>query len=164
MIRPFAALAVLALISGTSVAQEAAPAMAPAAPSDIVIDPAATIDTTPKQANMLTGFYATQAVIELCAIQIEPTITEGMAADRARLETALSMDAAAATSAYAQVKADVEKTQPDCAEGSADRAGVDAVTAIYAALPPPAAPAEPAAPAAGTVTAPAAPAPAAPAQ
>lgn len=161
MIRPFAALAVLALISGASVAQEAAPATAP----EIVIDPTATIDTTPKQANMLTGFYATQAVIEICAIQIEPNITEGMAADRARLETALSMDAAAATSAYAQVKADVEKTQPDCADGSADRAGVDAVTAIYAALPPPAAPAEPAAPAAGTVTAPAAPAaPVAPAQ
>ena len=34
--------------------------------------------------------------------------------------------------AYAKVKADVEKTTPDCAEGSADRLGVDAVTAIYA--------------------------------
>lgn len=151
MIRPLAALAVLALISGTSVAQEAAPTTAP----EIVIDPAASLNTTPKQANMLTGFYATQAVIELCAVSIEPNIAEGMAADRARLETALSMDATAAAAAYAQVKADVEKTQPDCAEGSADRAGVDAVTAIYAALPPPDAPAAPAAPAAGTVTAPA---------
>ncbi len=158
MIRSFAALAVLALALGAAVAQEAAPATAP----EIVIDPAATIDTTPKQANMLTGFYATQAVIELCALQIEPGIAEGMAADRARLEIALSMDAAAATSAYAQVKADVEKTQPDCADGSADRAGVDAVTAIYAALPPPDAPAAPAAPQPGTVSTPAA--PAAPAQ
>ena len=158
MIRPLAALAVLALISGASVAQEAAPTTAP----EIVIDPAASLNTTPKQANMLTGFYATQAVIELCAVSIEPNIAEGMAADRARLETALSMDATAAAAAYAQVKADVEKTQPDCAEGSADRAGVDAVTAIYAALPPPDAPAAPAAPQPGTVTAPAA--PAAPAQ
>lgn len=155
MIRPLAALAVLALISGAAVAQEAAPTTAP----EIVIDPAASLNTTPKQANMLTGFYATQAVIELCAVSIEPTIAEGMAADRARLETALSMDATAAAAAYAQVKADVEKTQPDCAEGSADRAGVDAVTAIYAALPPPAAPA---APQPGTVATPAA--PAAPAQ
>lgn len=155
MIRPLAALAVLALISGAAVAQEAAPTTAP----EIVIDPAASLNTTPKQANMLTGFYATQAVIELCSVSIEPNIAEGMAADRARLETALSMDATAAAAAYAQVKADVEKTQPDCAEGSADRAGVDAVTAIYAALPPPDAPA---APQPGTVAAPAA--PAAPAQ
>ncbi|MBE0577961.1 hypothetical protein [Devosia sp.] len=158
MIRPLAALAVLALISGAAVAQEAAPTTAP----EIVIDPAASLNTTPKQANMLTGFYATQAVIELCAVSIEPNIAEGMAADRARLETALSMDATAAAAAYAQVKADVEKTQPDCAEGSTDRAGVDAVTAIYAALPPPDAPAAPAAPQPGTVTAPAT--PAAPAQ
>ena len=149
MIRPFAALAVLAVLSGASVAQE----VAPAAPADIVIDPTASLNTTPKQANMLTGFYATQAVIELCSVAIEPNIAEGMAADRARLETALSMDAAAAAAAYAQVKADVEKTQPDCAEGSPDRAGVDAVTAIYAALPAPDAPAAPAAPQPGTVTA-----------
>jgi hypothetical protein len=155
MIRPLVALAVLALMSGVSTAQEAAPATAP----EIVVDPAAAIDTTPKQANMLTGFYATQAVIELCSVAIEPNIAEGMAADRARLETALSMDAPTAAAAYAQVKADVEKTTPDCADGSPDRAGVDAVTAIYAALPPPAAPA---APEAGTVAAPAA--PAAPAQ
>ena len=158
MIRPFAALAVFALISGASVAQEAAPA--PAAAPDIVVDPAAPIDNTPKQANMLTGFYATQAVIELCSVQIEPGIIEGMAADRARLERALSMDAPTAAAAYAKVKADVEKTTPDCADGSPDRAGVDAVPAIYASLPPPAAPAAPAAPQPGTVTAPAAPAPA----
>ena len=145
MIRPLAAFAALALLLGPSVAQEAAPAPAEAAP-EIVIDPAATIENTPKQANMLTGFYATQAVIELCSVAIEPAIAEGMAADRARLETALSMDAAAVETAYAKVKADVEKTSPDCAEGSADRQGVDAVTAIYAALPPPADAAAPAAP------------------
>ena len=142
MIRPLAALAALALTLGAPLAQEAA---APAAAPEIVIDPAATIDNTPKQANMLTGFYATQAVIELCSVAIEPAIAEGMAADRARLETALSMDAAAVETAYAKVKADVEKTSPDCAEGSADRQGVDAVTAIYAALPPPADAAAPAA-------------------
>lgn len=161
MIRPFAALAVLALTLGASVAQEAAPPAPPAA-SDIVVDPAAAIPTSPKQANMLTGFYATQAVIELCSVAIEPNIAEGMAADRARLEAALSMDTATAASAYAQVKADVEKTSPDCTEGSADRQGVEAVTAIYAALPPPA-DAAPAAPAAGTVNAQAPAEPAAPA-
>jgi hypothetical protein len=137
MIRPLAALAVLALLTGSAVAQDAA-APAPPAATDIVIDPAASLDTTPKQANMLTGFYATQAVIELCAVPIEPAIAEGMAADRVRLETALSMDAAAAAKAYGLVKADVEKTTPDCAEGSADRLGVDAVTAIYADLAAPA--------------------------
>jgi hypothetical protein len=155
MIRPLAALAALALMLGASVAQEAAPAAAP----EIVVDPAASLNTTPKQANMLTGFYATLAVIEICAVSIEPDIAAGMDADRKRLETALGMDPAMAASAFAQVKADVEKTAPDCTEGSADRQGVDAVTAIYANLPPPPA-ATPAAPTAGTVTteAPAAPA------
>ena len=149
MIRLLAASAALALALGAAAAQDAAPA-APAQP-EIVVDPAATLNTSPKQANMLTGFYATQAVIELCAVAIEPNIAEGMAADRQRLERALGLDAAKAASAYALVKADVEKTSPDCADGSPDRAGVDAVTAIYAALPPPAA-APAAAPTPGTVT------------
>jgi hypothetical protein len=147
MIRPLAALAVLALTLGASVAQDSAPAAAP----EIVVDPAASLNTTPKQANMLTGFYATLAVIEICAVSIEPDITAGMDADRQRLETALGMDAATAASAFAQVKADVEKTAPDCTEGSADRQGVDAVTAIYANLPAAPATPPPAAPQAGTV-------------
>lgn len=160
MIRPLAAFATLALTLGASVAQEVAPAAAP----EIVVDPAASLNTTPKQANMLTGFYATLAVIEICAVSIEPDITVGMDADRQRLETALGMDAATAAAAFAQVKADVEKTAPDCTEGSADRQGVDAVTAIYANLPPPPAAPAPAAPQAGTVNTEAPAAPAAPAQ
>ncbi|SEP60268.1 hypothetical protein SAMN05428969_0073 [Devosia sp. YR412] len=165
MIRSLAALATLALLTGSVIAQEA---VAPPAASDIVIDPAATLNTSPKQANMLTGFYATQAVIELCSVSVEPDVLEGMAADRTRLETALSMDAAASASAYAQVKADVEKTTPDCTDGSTDRISVDAVTAIYkaqsaAAPADPATAATPAVPAAAAT--PAAPAtPAVPAQ
>lgn len=132
MIRPFAALAAFALLSGAAFAQDAAPA-APAAPADIVVDPAAQVGATPRQADMLTGFYATQAVIEICSVEIEPNVAEGMEADRQRLENALNMDAPTAETAYNKVKADVEKTTPDCAEGSPDRIGVDAVTAIYKA-------------------------------
>jgi hypothetical protein len=128
MIRLPAAFAILALAAAAPLAQEAAPA---APPADVVIDPAASLNTTPKAANMLTGFYATQAVIDICALTLEPAIAEGMAVDRQRLETALSLDADSASKAYAEVKADVEKTAPDCTDGSADRAGVDAVTAIY---------------------------------
>ena len=73
MIRPLAALAVLALATGAPLAQEATPAAEP----EIVVDPMATLNTTPRQANMLTGFYATQAVIDLCAVAIEPQIAEG---------------------------------------------------------------------------------------
>lgn len=155
MIRSLAALALLSLTLSPALAQSAVPAAAP----DIVIDPAATFNTSPKQANMLTGFYATQAVIELCAITIAPDIATGMTADRIRLETALGLDAASATAGYAKVKAEVEKTSPDCADGSPDRLSVDAVTAIYAALPPPAAVPAPAAapvePAAAPVATPA---------
>ena len=132
MTRSLAALAAFALLSSVAVAQEAAPA-APAASADIVVDPAATRPVNPKQTDMLTGFYATQAVIEICAVELEQGVRDGMAADRERLETALGMDAATASSAYDRVKADVETTSPDCAEGSPDRIGVDAVTAIYKA-------------------------------
>lgn len=167
MIRSIAALAAFALLTGAVAAQEAAPAAAtPPAGQEIVIDPMASVSASPKQANMLTGFYATQAVIEICAVAVEPDVAAGMAADRARLEKALSMDTPSAEQAYAQVKADVEKTAPDCADGSTDRIGVDAVTAIYKAQATPAA-AAPAA-AAPADTAPAVPAepaaPAAPAQ
>lgn len=169
MIRSIAALAAFAVLSGTVIAQEIAPAVPTTpTPDQVVIDPAAALNTSPKQANMLTGFYATQAVIELCSVTIDPDIAEGMAADRTRLETALSMDTPTAKKAYDLVKADVEKTTPDCAEGSPDRIGVDAVTAIYkaqaaaagpAATAPatPATPATPAAPAAAAT--PATPAP-----
>ena len=143
MIRFAAATLVLAAGLGAAAAQDALPAQ-PTAP-EIVIDPAAPIDATPKQANLLTGLYATRAVIELCAVSVEPAVLAGMDADQARLQTGLGMDEATSTQAYAQVKADVEKTQPDCAEGSPDRTSVDAVTSIYAAqaggapTPPPAA-------------------------
>lgn len=157
MIRPLAALALLSLTLSPALAQQAAPA----APADIVVDPAAKLNTSPKQANMLTGFYATQALIEICAIALEPDIVTGMAVDRSRLETALGLDVASAGATYAKVKAEVETTGPDCADGSPDRLGVDAVTAIYAAQA--AAPAMPAPTAAAPVE-PAAPAPAVPAQ
>ena len=150
MIRPLAAFAFIALGLGAATAQDALPVQ-PTTP-EIVVDPAATIDATPKAANLLTGLYATKAVIEICTVAVEPNVLAGIDADRARLETTLRMDAPTAEKAYAQVKADVEKTSPDCVEGSPDRISVDAVTAIYAAQAA-------AAPAAGT--APAAPAPAA---
>jgi hypothetical protein len=130
MIRLPAALAFLAFAAAAPLAQETAPA---APPAEVVIDPAANLNTAPKAANMLTGFYATQAVIDICALTLEPAIAEGMAVDRQRLETALSLDVESASKAYAEVKADVEKTAPDCSDGSSDRLGVDAVTAIYQA-------------------------------
>ena len=170
MIRSLAVLAFVAAGLGSVAAQEIAPA-APAAPSaaDIVVNPAAVVSNTPKQANMLTGLYATRAVIELCSVTIEPDVLSGIEADQARLEQSLNMDTPTGATAYAKVKADVEKTSPDCAEGSVDRASVDAVVSIYANQPAAPVAASPAAPTAGTVSAtpaaPAAPAtPATPAQ
>tara|TARA_R110002020_G_scaffold76359_8_gene193552 strand:+ start:440 stop:925 length:486 start_codon:yes stop_codon:yes gene_type:complete len=138
MNRTIAVLAVLALGLNSAMAQDvapAAPAAAPAAPAatDIVVDPAAAIPTAPKQANLLTGFYATLAVIDICAIPVADDVKAGMAGDQKRLEASVGLDEASAAKAYAEVKTDVEKTTPDCAEGSADRASVDAVTGIYAA-------------------------------
>ena len=148
-IRTSAALALLALSLLPAAAQEATPTQ-PAA-EDIVVDATAAIPGQSKQADLLTGLYATRAVIEICAVQLDASVTDAMAADEQRLETALRLDAPSGDQAYAAVKADVVTTAPDCAEGSTDRAGVDAVAAIYreaAAVPAPAAAAAPA-PAAG---------------
>ncbi len=133
MIRPLAVLAALALALGSATAQD----LPPPETAKITIDPTAQVGgVASKQADMLTGYYATVAVIELCSLSIEPDIFAGMNADKLRLERALSMDAATATEAYGKVKAEVETTSPDCTEGSPDRISVDAVTAIYSAAPP----------------------------
>lgn len=151
MIRPLLALGFVAAALNIAVAQET-PSVP--APSDVVVNPAAPINATPKQANLLTGMYATKAVIEICAISLEDGVLNGMDVDQKRLETSLAMDAPTAEKAYAQVKADVEKTTPDCAEGSADRLGVEAVADIYKSSTTTSSPAAtPAAPAAGTTSA-----------
>ena len=133
---PLALVAGLGLGLGAAQAQEATPAPttapAPDAATSVVIDPAADVSKAPKQNNLLTGFYATQAVIEICALPIDEAVKTGMAGDLRRLEASVGLDEASGATAYAKVKADVEKTKPDCTEGSADRASVDAVTAIYA--------------------------------
>ena len=147
MIRSLAVLAVVAAGLGTVAAQETAPA-SPAAPNaaDIVINPSAVVNTMPKQANVLTGLYATRAVIELCSVPVDPAVLSSLEADQARLETSLNMDTPTGATAYARVKGDVEKTTPDCAEGSADRASVDAVVSFYTSRgTAPAAPSTPAA-------------------
>lgn len=163
MIRFAVATLVLAAGLGATAAQEAPALPAQPAAPEIVIDPGAAVATTPKQANLLTGLYATRAVIEICAVTVDPAALAGMDADQARLQTGLGMDAETATKAFAQVKADVESTSPDCAEGSPDRQSVEAVTAIYSAqasgTPVPAPAAAPAA-----APTPAAEAPATPAQ
>jgi hypothetical protein len=138
MLRPLLLAAVL-LVPATAIqAQEAAPA-APAtpttpAPAEIQIDPAAPVNTTPKQANLLTGLYATKAIIEICAITVDENATTRMNNDQNRFETGLGMDEAAATEAYARVKADVERTTPDCAENGTDRQNAQAVISIYAGM------------------------------
>lgn len=165
---PLALVAALGLGLGAQ-AQEATPAApapaatdAPAAPANVVIDPAANVSKSSKQNALLTGFYATQAVIELCALPVDEAIKTGMAGDLRRLEASVGLDEASGATAYAKVKADVEKTKPDCAEGSADRASVEAVTGIYSEAAAKAAAATAAAAAAGTA-APVDPAAAAPA-
>ena len=133
MNRSLAILAVLALGLGPAMAQDAPAPLTTPAPADVVVAPAAAIPTTPKQANLLTGFYATLAVIDICAVPVSDAIKAGMAGDQKRLETSVGLDAASAATAYDKVKADVVKAKPDCTDGSADRASVDAVTGIYAA-------------------------------
>ena len=151
MNKTLAVLTVLALGLNPAFAQDAAPAIDDAAPAatqpapaadNIVVDPAATFPNASKQTNLLTGFYATLAVIEICDIALPQGVEDGMAGDRARLETSVGLDAVKAGEAYAKVLADVTSTNPDCTEGSADRASVEAVTSIYAQASSAAAPAQ----------------------
>lgn len=165
----FAAAAIL--LAGISMAHaqdvKPAPIDTPHAPENLTVNPMATLDVTPKHANLLTGMYATKAVIEICNVTVDAGILKRMSEDQAGLETSLQMDAATSAKAYEQVKADVTKTKPDCADGSADRKNVDAVVDIYSAGPGGVAPAAAAAPTAATpveaVPTPAAPVTAAPA-
>lgn len=129
MIRPVAAIVMTLASLSAPLAQEAAPAAAPA--PVIEIDPSATIDSSPKQLNLLTGLYATQAIIEICAVTVPADVVTRMDRQRLAYEGALGMDASTGTRAYESTKAEVQKTSPDCAEGSPDRQGVDAVLAIY---------------------------------
>ncbi|MCS6759823.1 MAG: hypothetical protein MO852_13435 [Candidatus Devosia euplotis] len=134
MIRSFAVLAVLALGLNTVMAQDAAPAAPEAAPaaSDIMVDPAAAIPAVPKQNDLMTGFFATMAVIEICAVDVPQAIKDDMAGDQKRLEASVGLDDNTAAPAYSKVKSAVQKTNPDCTPGSADLASVEAVTKIYA--------------------------------
>ena len=101
----------------------------------ITIDPLASINTTTKQGQLLTGLYATQATLEICGIDvIEPGVT-AMNAHRRQLETELRLDEPSGVKAYEAVKADVEKAGVDCAEGSPDRQSANAVVAIYSGNP-----------------------------
>lgn len=97
----------------------------------ITVDPHAIVDAMPKQGRLLTGLYATQATIEVCGMTVtEPGVT-AMNAHRRQLESELRMDEATGQAAYAAVKADVEKTGIDCAEGSSDRQQTEAVISVY---------------------------------
>ncbi|WP_375452303.1 hypothetical protein [uncultured Devosia sp.] len=127
MIRPLVTLALVLAATTAGLAQEAAPA-----PVDIRVDPSAVINAMPKQANMLTGIYATQAVIDICAITVPAPVATRMGNDRVRFEKAMGLDATGSIEAYDRIKASVAGTTPDCAEGSADRQGVEAVLSLYA--------------------------------
>jgi len=141
MIRTTAAALVLALAaSTTSLAQEAT---TPPADTQVTVDPSANVRALPKAVDILTGLYATLATVEICEIALDPAIEAAIDADRASMEASAAFDQPTGEKAYQAVLADVRKTNPDCAEGSPDRQGVDAVTAVYAgrtaAAPAPAA-------------------------
>ena len=130
MIRPFAVLAVLLATTATGFAQEASTTTPPA--TDIQVNPSAVVNAMPKQADMLTGIYATQAVIDLCTITVPETAATRMGSDRKRFEALVGLDADGAVEAYKKIKDSVAATTPDCAEGSADRKNVEAVLSLYA--------------------------------
>ncbi len=130
MIRSFATLAFLLAATGAGFAQEASTTTP--APTDIQVDPGAAINVMPKQANMLTGIYATQAIIDICAITVPEPVATKMGVDRKRFEAGIGLDATGGAQAYAKIKTNVATTKPDCAEGSPDRTNVEAVLNIYA--------------------------------
>jgi hypothetical protein len=129
MIRSLAIVAFVLATGGAALAQEASTTTP--APTDIQVDPNANVNVMPKQANMLTGLYATQAVIDICAITVPETAATRMGNDRKRFEAGVGLDATGAAQAYEKIKTDVAATTPDCAEGSPDRQNVQAVLSLY---------------------------------
>ncbi|HTM79146.1 MAG TPA: hypothetical protein VL133_16150 [Devosia sp.] len=130
MIRSLAVFAILLTATSTGFAQEAATTTPPA--TDIQVDAGAAVNVMPKQANMLTGIYATQAVIDICAITVPAPVAAKMGNDRSRFESVIGLDATAAAEAYKKIKDNVASTAPDCTEGSPDRKNVEAVLTLYA--------------------------------
>lgn len=114
-------------------AQQAAETSTPSASStpSVTIDPRASLAVQPKQQTMLTGLYATQATLDLCAIAPTEPATINMNAHRRQLETGLGLDEAAGEKAYQAVRSDLEKAGVDCTETSPDRQQTDAVLAVY---------------------------------
>lgn len=104
----------------------------PSAPPDIEVDAGATINTVSKKTSMLTGLYATQAVIDICSISVSGPVATRMGNDRTRFEAAIGLDASSAAEAYQKIKANVASTSPDCTQGSSDRQEVEAVLTLYA--------------------------------
>jgi hypothetical protein len=142
MIRTPAAALLLALAATTATFAQEATTTAPA-DTQVTVDPNANVRALPKAVDVLTGLYATLATVEICEITLDPAIASAIDADRASMEAAAAFDQPTGEKAYQAVLADVRKTNPDCADGSPDRLGVDAVTAVYAsrtaAAPQPAA-------------------------
>lgn len=143
MIRTPAAALVLALAASTASFAQEATTTAPA-DTQVTVDASANVRALPKAVDVLTGLYATLATVEICEIVLDPAIEAAIDVDRASMEAAAAFDEPTGEKAYQAVLADVRKTNPDCADGSPDRIGVDAVTAVYASRM--AAAAQPAAP------------------
>lgn len=79
---------------------------------------------------MLDALYLTVAYVEYCNLQVPETAAKQMARTGIMLESVLGLDRAGADASYQRMKETVVATPPDCAEGSADLAGIRAQLGI----------------------------------
>lgn len=136
-----AALASLALACSAVPAQQAtipqfdaeleAPTANSANPAPLPGEPVVSLNMPANPRDLLTGLYATKALIEVCEVSLTAEVSGAMEADEMRFLSQLGLDPQSAQASYGEILAATQTRNPDCAEGSADRAAVSEVVTVY---------------------------------
>ena len=100
-------------------------------PAPLPGEPVISINMPASPSDLLTGLLATRALIEICELPLDIAIGNAMDADQADFVARLQLAPDAADATYEQIRTATEARTPDCAEGSPDRQGVEAVLSAY---------------------------------
>jgi len=94
-------------------------------------EPVISLNMPANPSDLLTGLLATRALIELCDVPLDINIASAMDTDQAAFAQRMEITPEAVNASYEQIRTATETRGPDCAEGSADRQGIEAVVSVY---------------------------------
>jgi hypothetical protein len=94
-------------------------------------EPVISLNMPANPSDLLTGLLATRALIEVCDVPLDINIASAMDTDQAAFAQRMQIAPEAVNASYAQIRTATETRGPDCADGSDDRQGIDAVVSVY---------------------------------